>query len=337
MLHIKALKRFLNVQKRVYIDKRKVHNIVDLKERVLLKVSGKEVPDYLQGLVTNDINHLSKDNSSQYSMFLNSRGRVICDSIIYRINADNYFIECDRSLAQQMEKHLKIYRIRKKIEVTQTEFHTFVMYQNIISHLIDSKGSVIRNDVNLQLDDINIENTFIFKDPRIPQMGYRVFTLENNIKDRLSSVFSVQLEEANSDDYKKLRYSLGVGEGKNDLPTNNCFPLENNCDFLHGISFHKGCYIGQELTARTYHTGVIRKRLMPLFFEKTIENVNDQQILINKNRLGKIRGVIDNVGLGLIRTDLLENVENLQINGVNFIIGKPFWWPIEAPKQTVVN
>ena len=75
-------------------------------------------------------------------------------------------------------------------------------------------------------------------------------------------------------EYKLLRYRLGVCEGSQEIPFDKVTPLEHNVEYMHGVSFHKGCYLGQELTARTHHTGVIRKRIMPLEFSQEFLNLN---------------------------------------------------------------
>ncbi|XP_011500948.1 PREDICTED: putative transferase CAF17 homolog, mitochondrial isoform X2 [Ceratosolen solmsi marchali] len=132
-----------------------------------------------------------------------------------------------------------------------------------------------------------------------------------------------------------FRYKLGIGEGVQDLLFGVSFPLEINCDYLHGLSFHKGCYIGQELTARTHHTGVIRKRLMPLIFN----NINgknfeyDEKIINdNGNIVGKIRGYVGTVGLGLMRIGETIASKTLFVKGCTLKIVKPQWWPQESPK-----
>lgn len=98
-----------------------------------------------------------------------------------------------------------------------------------------------------------------FGDPRLNELGWRIFVPKNN-----SSLFPPKdIAISTESSYTKLRYALGVAEGARELPSAACFPLESNGDYLHGVSFHKGCYLGQELTARTHHTGVVRKRIMP--------------------------------------------------------------------------
>ncbi len=121
-----------------------------------------------------------------------------------------------------------------------------------------SSSTSKRENLPLKLDSKIIHH---FGDPRLPELGWRIFgpsdwtpTISNN---------TGKIVQEDEERYKDLRYTLGVGEGVVEIPFGKSFPLEVNGDFLHGISFHKGCYLGQELTARTHHTGVVRKRLMP--------------------------------------------------------------------------
>nr|CAD7264799.1 unnamed protein product [Timema shepardi] len=180
------------------------------------------------------------------------------------------------------------------------------------------------------------------QDPRLSLLGIRLLYAANksetDIITELDEEVQLPKDEAQ---YKILRYKLGVGEGVIEIPTGNCFPLEANCDYLHGVSFHKGCYIGQELTARTHHTGVVRKRLMPLIFDLVPKNglEHDAPILaasgVPKKPIGKLRGVERNVGIGLLRVSEALDSETLQIYDGTGHTMKPFWWPQEAPKERV--
>ena len=117
------------------------------------------------------------------------------------------------------------------------------------------------------------------------------------------------------------------------LPT-KCLPLEANADYLHGVSFHKGCYIGQELTARTFHTGVIRKRYMPLLFDDSGEVDITADIVNEKGKnVGKVRGIDGSHGIGLLRISECLSAETLKIGTVSVKTHRPEWWPIEAPKS----
>ena len=140
------------------------------------------------------------------------------------------------------------------------------------------------------------------------------------------------------DDYKELRFRLGVGECPSELQPGKALPLESNADYLHGVSFHKGCYIGQELTARTHHTGVIRKRIMPLIIDNPQELPLETELNLynekSKKSVGKFKSCVNNYGIGLMR---IEDCLKAQNNGESIVISdkdnitvkvlKPDWWP----------
>jgi len=161
---------------------------------------------------------------------------------------------------------------------------------------------------------------------------------ENSVKEdikRLLNSKSIEYKEIVSDSYEKYRYRLGVGEGVKDFPVETCFPLECNGDFLHGISFHKGCYVGQELTARIYHTGVVRKRLMPIEIigdKELPQSIPIQTVVADgQKNVGKFRSHSGAYGLALLRFEDCLKSEKLVLSetGLTIRCSKPFWWPKE--------
>lgn len=290
--------------------------------RALIRCTGaiEETTQFLQGLVTNDVRHLTGQNSCIYAMFLNRGGRVLYDSIIYKTSSESsekveFLIECDSSAASSLANIIKLYRVRKKIDISVSDEHDIWCLQ----------GEVKQNSTNFK--------TFI--DPRLKALGMRIIAEKGlDVKNKLDGT----TDECSLDEYTTHRYKHGVGEGVVDLLPEKSFPLESNCDYLHGISFHKGCYIGQELTARTHHTGVIRKRLMPLIFDKSISfksNATEPVDVKNESGIsvGKIRNIIDKTGLGLMRIDPALAAKELNFNSNIVKTRKPEWWPVEAEKS----
>lgn len=324
-----------------------------LDNRGLLRVSGGEASMFIQGLITNDMRHIEEGAPSMYTMFLNTKGRVMYDTIIYKSREENVFlIECDKSASSQLLKHLKMFRVRRKIDIQniENELKVWVIFD---PQLADSSENMVHvENKPAAPDDSNSTNNEILtqlrsrkdlivcRDPRLSALGIRVL---------VPSGEDISLE-GNKDDssyqkykscYRAFRFKLGIGEGVNDLPPGNCFPLEANGDYLHGVSFHKGCYIGQELTARTHHTGVVRKRLMPLFFHSVPQTELEMNAPIqppsgvNKVSFGKLRGVEHDIGLALLRVNEALDVSELKISDVTAETRKPSWWPQEAPKERV--
>jgi folate-binding protein YgfZ len=134
-----------------------------------------------------------------------------------------------------------------------------------------------------------------------------------------------------------------VAEGTEELPPGECLPLEINSDLLKGVSFNKGCYIGQELTARTYHTGVVRKRIMPLVFGESgdvpeigtairFEDATKEDE--KKQPVGKLRAVCGNSGLALFRVSEALSGKNLKMGAHSVNVLKPSWWTEKSSKES---
>ncbi|KAG4067170.1 hypothetical protein HA402_000161 [Bradysia odoriphaga] len=308
--------------------------LAQLKNRSLIRLHGDLVSDFLQSLITNDINHLSQQPAI-FSMFLNKAGRVLYDTIIYKTKEKTLLVECDVRADVDLVKHLKMFRVRKKIDIdVASDLTVWVAF--------DPHGAKkdIPTDklVNFQELSNSDDDLIICNDPRVQSLGVRIVApKDSDILQRLSPQNVLQ---GNPKDYKIHRYKLGVAEGVDELPHTKCFPLESNCDYLHGVSFHKGCYLGQEFTARTHHTGVIRKRLMPLQLVGQLTDFCSNQIETTDGAVvGKLRGHQQDWGLGLLKVDVaLQETSPFILGGSDVYVKgttyKPFWWPTEAPKLT---
>lgn len=349
--------------------------LAKLINRKLIKISGPDCYPHLQGLLSNDLRYLyepdrikkrkhARITSSVLSTFmLNAQGRVICDMMLYRTpmtryqceftppgqakEPDELLIECDSSLATGLANTLYGYRVRRKISLQiQDEHNVWCLYPNLrvkdISHNLTMNHAYIVQKTN-QLPSkeiLNSDLTFV-SDPRIEAMGSRIITRANEfneIKSILRSHVNFDIQQASVEDYTVYRYRLGVGEGPKDHPEGNCLPLECNADLLGAVSFDKGCYLGQELTARIHYTGVIRKRLMPIVVDKNdFKNEFGALPLIDgsdivdrdtKKKIGVLRHVSRYHALALLRYDLITETTNLIHDGskTKVTTWRPFWW-----------
>lgn len=278
-----------------------------LNHKSLIKIEGDGMYDYCQGLMTNDIFRL-KTEKSLFTMILNSKGRVLYDCLIYKMD-DHILLECEKDAANDLIKYLKMYLLRRKLKI------------NILD---DTSVWVLFSSTPMNM---KFNSFSVFNDPRLPILGQRI------ISDKTSGIRNeIFLDERdNKFTYQQWRYMNGVAEGS-ELCKGQCFPLEMNCDYLNGISFNKGCYIGQELTARTHHTGVTRKRIMPLIFDDTPTGLDLDADIYSESDLGvkrppgKLRRLCGKIGIALLRIDECLKAERLIVGGFTAKTFIPNWW-----------
>lgn len=326
-----------------------------LSTRSLVRVSGRDASSYLQGLITNDMRHLEDvgkgtKSGSIYAMMLNHQGRILYDTLIYAAGDGTeeatFLLECDAAVSADFCRHLQTFRIRKKVDIVPVEGELKVW-----AVFPDPESVDLGNlDADFGLDRLAAVKTKLeratgdemhasFKDPRLATLGWRFILGASSTPQAVLE--GVSLTPATEDRYRMLRYKLGLGEGVDDLPPGNCLPLECNADYLHGVSFHKGCYIGQELTARTHHTGVVRKRLVPLLLDAPLSGGGPTGGMVVKEdgrNVGKLRGHCHYYGLALLRfQDCFDSRTKLLVKVPEESVGaatqRPFWWPLEAPKE----
>ncbi|XP_041951050.1 putative transferase CAF17 homolog, mitochondrial [Alosa sapidissima] len=296
-----------------------------LPHRTLVKINGHETNSFLQGLVTNDM-ELLEDERCMYSHMLNVQGRTLYDLIFYSLRGNStepsLLLECDSTVKDAILKHLKVYKIRRKVCITPCpELAIWALLP------VDKNSSSGKPEVTANKDNIVLE-----RDPRTELMGWRlIVSHEVNPKDIIASA-----QVGDAEEYHRHRYKIGLPEGVSDLPPGVALPLESNLVYMNGISFSKGCYIGQELTARTHHTGVVRKRLMPVCLSTPVDGLKEGVALqTNSGKpAGKYRAGKGELGLSLIRLAHAKEPLALKASGdddtVTLQASMPEWWPKEA-------
>ncbi|XP_028833544.1 iron-sulfur cluster assembly factor IBA57, mitochondrial isoform X1 [Denticeps clupeoides] len=230
-------------------------------------------------------------------------------------------LECDSTVKEAFLRHLKVYKLRRSISIAPCPDLSLWALLPLVTQMKDLKPEV----TDLQ------QVVVLEEDPRTTFMGWRLI-VGGDVKptDIVASSLERDIEE-----YHRHRYALGLPEGVNDLPPGVALPLESNLVYMQGISFSKGCYLGQELTARTHHTGVVRKRLMPVCLSAPAEGLEEGlELHTQSGKLaGKHRSGVGDVGLGLIR--LAHAKESLvlktsEVGAVTVQVSVPNWWPKES-------
>jgi len=212
-------------------------------------------------------------------------------------------VECEATANSDLAKILKRYKLRKKVAIEDVS-DDFSVWANF-----DPDQST------LATPELPTHDKLTFADPRVPAFAYRGVKAAGAKPDH---------PETDPSSYAHHRFTWGLPEGSTDLPQGKCLPLESNLALMNGVSFSKGCYIGQELTARTHHTGVTRKRLMPLIVDSPAQRGAD--ITTAKGRsAGKLRACLGTQGLGLVRLAHLADPLFSGDASVKAVV--PSWWP----------
>lgn len=236
-----------------------------LTNRSLISISGVDSPAFLQGLTTQNVlapKGQSLPKSAFYTAFLNSQGRVLNDAFIYPyLPTDNsasstsdpaYLIEVDTSEVKNLLKHFRKHKLRSKLTyraLDEGERSVWALWDenkttNWIKHLAGKN-----------------EHGIASVDHRAPGLGYRLISPGSDLQGLKDSLPG---DEAGLSSYTVRRILHGVAEGQGEIVRESSLPMDSNMDAMEGIDFHKGCYLGQELTIRTHHRGVIRKRILPV-------------------------------------------------------------------------
>lgn len=250
-------------------------------DRGAIRVSGEEARDFLQNLVTNDMDTVTPERAG-YGALLTPQGKIICDFFIVALppNEGGGFL-LDTPLLQipDLMKRLKLYRLRAKIALDD------LTQQSAVLASID--------DATLQA-----EGALIYDDPRLPNMGQRAIVDAAGVE---------SLVDAEPEAYHARRVALGVPAGGRDFPYGDTFPHEALLDQLGGVSFKKGCYIGQEVVSRMQHRGTARTRIVPIVFNEGIATETGAQALAGGKALGTIGSTADGKALALLRLDRLAD------------------------------
>ncbi|XP_015927298.1 putative transferase CAF17 homolog, mitochondrial [Parasteatoda tepidariorum] len=307
------------------------YSIERLSKRTLLSLSGKDTKNYLQSMMTNDIKNLDV-LPSLYALLLNSKGSVIYDIILYKLEENEYVVEYDATGVEYLQTHMLMYRLRKDVKIQPLNSLTAWVIHNKMG---EDANCDEHNEMVQQISKLNGVISCV-KDPRIKDLGIRVIT-EKNID--LQTILPADIKHEMGDSYRLLRYKLGIGEGVLDHPPGECHPFDINVDLLNGVSFSKGCYIGQEMVARSHNVFVIRKRLMPVVLREmdSYPAFPPECTIVNEKAktLGRFRNNLGKYGLALLKYEDCEksNIIKFKDFDISLEVKRPHWWPANLKSE----
>ncbi len=252
------------------------NSVYILEDRAILYISGSEAKDFLQNLVSNDINKVT-DTSSCFASLLTPQGKFLYEFIIIK-HKQGYFIDCEKSQSEEIFKQLNLYKIRSKVEILNLS-NEFVVasfgYDKYLS--IDGSKDILGFTFKYREDPIML-------DPRNKSLGARLII---NLEKLYLSLKKLGLKDDKIENYYNQSHKLGIVPKNLNKLKNKLFGIECNFEELNGIDFKKGCYVGQENTARIKLKNKLSKRLLPIEIidGKLSEN---ETIYYNNIEIGKV-------------------------------------------------
>lgn len=282
-----------------------------LPNRGVISVTGADAEKLLQGIVTADTDQLKSAGDAVHSGLLSPQGKILFDFFVVRW-ADGFLIETGKAEVPDLIKRLTMYKLRADVAIADrcADFSVAVLWG-------DGAGEALG-----KLDCVG------FVDPRLPQLGVRLLLTMAN--DGLLQELGGQ--PAGKDDYHAHRIGLGVPEAGKDFALGDTFPHEALYDQLGGVSFTKGCFVGQEVVSRMQHRGTARKRVVPVAGEAELPET-DSAVLAGEATIGKLGSVSGRSGLALLRLDraaeALAKGEALKAGDVIVSLQIPEWATFE--------
>ena len=288
---------------------------VTLEDRGVLAITGEDARSFLQGLISNDINKVT-DEQAIYAALLTPQGKYLHDFFIAQAADGTLLLDGERDRLSDLTKRLKLYKLRAKADISDQSDDWRVA--------ILSGGKTGLGDTPSQA--AATAGGVLFNDPRLPALGARAILPAVTAEATLSDL---GLQAGDRAAYDLLRIGLGVPDGSRDLVIDKSILLESGFDELNGVDWNKGCYMGQELTARTKYRGLIKKRLMPVDIEGALPEPGTPVTLDGKE-VGEVRSstTADNGtgrGLALIRLEHLGAGSPFEAAGAKITPHKPDW------------
>ncbi len=290
------------------------HSIYILEDRGLIYINGIDTFNYLQNIISNDLNKVT-DSQSCFSYLLTPQGKYLFEFIIVK-HKNGYFLDCPKYQIEDLYKQLTIYKLRSKVEINNLSNEFVVTALSKESFVeFEKKNSKPGYTIKFREDSVIL-------DPRCVNLGARLVI---NLEKLYLSAKKLGLKISNIDEYYKLSHSLGIPNSNTKNFQNKIFGLETNSEELNAIDFKKGCYVGQENTARMKLKEKISRRIYPVEIVEGSITIDDV-IKINNIEIGKI---INNskfsFGLFKFKDPNFKLNKILNTDNGKIIIKKPFW------------
>jgi folate-binding protein YgfZ len=284
-----------------------------LPDRGVLSVGGADARPFLQGLLSNDVDRLSPERAV-YAALLTPQGKYLFDLILVD-RGDAIWLDVEAARRAELLQRLTMYRLRARVVLADVSDDLAVV-------AIGTPG--VPFDLREPGSCAPLDGGVVLADPRLVALGQRAILPRHAAA---STLAALGLVERDSERYERLRLELGVPAPPHDLVVQRSLLLESNFEELHGVSFSKGCYVGQELTARTKHRALVRKRLLPVRIEGPLPPPGTP-LLLDGREAGEMRSGQGDRGIALLRLEALgDGTPTLTAGGSRVTPVWPAWLP----------
>ncbi len=286
-------------------------SFTELAERGLLTVAGEDRRAFLQGLISNDIEKVAPSRAI-YAALLTAQGKYLHDFFVAERDG-TLILDGEAARLADLQRRLAIYKLRAKVTLAPEAggLAVFAVFSGDVLAALGLPGEAGAARP--------YAGGIAFVDPRLAALGARLIAPRDAGATALREAGFAAAEFAA---YDRLRLSEGVPDGSRDLAIEKAILLEAGFDELNGVDWQKGCYIGQELTARTKYRGLVKKRLMPVRVEGTLPPPGTPVTLDGKEA-GELRSGRDGIALALLRLDAVSGGQSLQAGEARITPVKP--------------
>ena len=252
------------------------NEVITLDDRGFIQIKGSEAKDFLQNIVTGNIEKVT-GSSTIFSSFLTPQGKYLFDFFVLKLK-DSYLLECEKKSATEIIKLLNYYKLRTKVDLIDlSEKYAATVISLEKFKEMDASSSLRGSTVNHQ-DDL------VYIDPRSDKLGAKIISKNENVN---LIIKKLNLKIIGKEKYYNKSFELGIPQINLNKLKDKIFGIENNLDELNGIDFKKGCYVGQENTSRIKLRNKLRRRILPV--QKVSGEIYENDIIKYKdNDVGKI-------------------------------------------------
>jgi tRNA-modifying protein YgfZ len=305
------------LQRRERVQPMSQNHFTFLGNRGLLTITGPDSRNFLQGLISNDVNKVSPEQAI-YAAMLSAHGKFLHDFFIFQ-QGEALVLDCEAERLADLLRRLGMYKLRSQVTIAPGDT------DRLVAVAFGEDAPAIFGLAAEAGRAVDFAGGTAFIDPRLPDLGVRLVGPVSGLAEKLQGL---DLSPAEPADYDRLRLELGIADGSRDLQIDRTLLLEAGFDELNGVDWKKGCYVGQEMTARTKYRALVKKRLMPVRCDGAVPTAGSPVTLCGREA-GEICSGRDSVALAVLRLDMVEEAaasgQPLVAEGIPLHPVKPEW------------